>query len=109
MIIVHHLNNSRSQRIVWLLEELKLDYSIKAYQRDDQTMLAPPELAQVHPLGKSPVIEDGELIIAETGPSLSIWWKVMAAAPLFPRRGQRTGCSIDTGCILPRALPCRRC
>ena len=67
MIIVHHLNNSRSQRIVWLLEELGLEYDIKRYQRDAKTMLAPPELQQVHPLGKSPVITDDGLTIAESG------------------------------------------
>ena len=67
MIVVHHLENSRSQRILWLLEELGQEFSIKHYQRDPQTMLAPPELRNVHPLGKSPVIEDGDLVIAETG------------------------------------------
>jgi glutathione S-transferase len=67
MIVVHHLNNSRSQRILWLLEELGLDYEIKRYQRDPKTMLAPPELKAVHPLGKSPVITDGELVVAESG------------------------------------------
>ena len=67
MIIVHHLNNSRSQRILWLLEELGLEYDIKRYQRDAKTMLAPPELRQVHPLGKSPVITDGGQTIAESG------------------------------------------
>jgi glutathione S-transferase len=67
MIIVHHLNNSRSQRILWLLEELGLPYEIKRYQRDPQTMLAPPELRAVHPLGKSPVLTDGELTLAESG------------------------------------------
>lgn len=67
MIIVHHLNNSRSQRILWLLEELGLDYEIKKYQRDAKTMLAPPELRAVHPLGKSPVITDGENTVAESG------------------------------------------
>jgi glutathione S-transferase len=67
MIIVHHLNNSRSQRILWLLEELGLPYEIKKYQRDPKTMLAPPELRAVHPLGKSPVIQDGETIVAESG------------------------------------------
>ncbi|QYF95535.1 glutathione S-transferase [Massilia sp. PAMC28688] len=67
MIIVHHLNNSRSQRILWLLEELGLDYEIKKYQRDAKTMLAPPELRAVHPLGKSPVITDGEHTVAESG------------------------------------------
>jgi len=67
MIIVHHLNNSRSQRILWLLEELGLEYQIKPYQRDAQTMLAPPELKAVHPLGKSPVVSDGDLTLAESG------------------------------------------
>jgi glutathione S-transferase len=67
MITVHHLNNSRSQRVLWLLEELGLPYEVKPYQRDPQTMLAPPELRAVHPLGKSPVISDGELTLAESG------------------------------------------
>jgi glutathione S-transferase len=67
MITVHHLNNSRSQRILWLLEELGVEYEIKRYQRDPKTMLAPPELRAVHPLGKSPVITDGDLTLAESG------------------------------------------
>ena len=67
MIIVHHLNDSRSQRVLWLLEELGLDYEVRRYQRDPHTMLAPPELKAVHPLGKSPVIEDRGIKIAETG------------------------------------------
>jgi glutathione S-transferase len=67
MIIVHHLNNSRSQRILWLLEELGVPYEIKHYQRDATTRLAPPELKQVHPLGKSPVIEDDGIKVAESG------------------------------------------
>lgn len=67
MIVVHHLNNSRSQRILWLLEELGAPYEIKAYQRDPITKLAPPELKAVHPLGKSPVITDGEIVVAESG------------------------------------------
>lgn len=67
MITVHHLNNSRSQRILWLLEELGLPYDIKRYQRDSKTSLAPPELLAVHPLGKSPVITEGELTLAESG------------------------------------------
>ena len=67
MIIVHHLNNSRSQRVIWLLEELGVDYEIKRYQRDPKTMLAPKSLLKVHPLGKSPVITDGNLTIAESG------------------------------------------
>ncbi|HEY0446814.1 MAG TPA: glutathione S-transferase [Allosphingosinicella sp.] len=66
-IIVHHLENSRSQRVLWLLEELGMPYSIRRYARDPKTMLAPPELKRIHPLGKSPVIEDGGRVIAETG------------------------------------------
>ena len=67
MITVHHLNNSRSQRVLWLLEELELPYEIKHYERDPKTMLAPASLREVHPLGKSPVITDGELTLAESG------------------------------------------
>ncbi|MEO5692955.1 MAG: glutathione S-transferase [Usitatibacter sp.] len=67
MITVHHLNNSRSQRILWLLEELGVAYELQKYQRDPKTMLAPPELLAVHPLGKSPVITDGDLTLAESG------------------------------------------
>jgi glutathione S-transferase len=67
MIVVHHLENSRSQRVLWLLEELGLPYEIQRYQRDPKTMLAPPELSRVHPLGKSPVITDGDTVVAETG------------------------------------------
>ena len=69
-IIVHHLENSRSQRILWMLEELSLPYEVKRYERDKATMLAPPELKRIHPLGKSPVIqdtEDGDRVVAETG------------------------------------------
>ncbi|NRF69021.1 glutathione S-transferase [Aquincola sp. S2] len=67
MITVHHLNHSRSQRVLWLLEELGLPYEIRHYERDAKTMLAPPELRAVHPLGKSPVISDGDITVAETG------------------------------------------
>jgi len=67
MIIVHHLENSRSQRILWLLEELGFEYEVRRYKRDPKTMLAPRELRRVHPLGKSPVIEDDGAAIAETG------------------------------------------
>jgi glutathione S-transferase len=66
-ITVHHLENSRSQRVLWLLEELGLDYEVKRYERNKQTMLAPPELKAVHPLGKSPVITDDGNVVAETG------------------------------------------
>jgi glutathione S-transferase len=67
MIVVHHLENSRSQRILWLLEELGLAYQVRRYERDPKTMLAPPELKRVHPLGKSPAIEDEGRVIVETG------------------------------------------
>ena len=67
MIIVHHLQNSRSQRVLWLLEEIELAYEVRRYERDPKTMLAPPELERVHPLGKAPVIEDEGRVIAETG------------------------------------------
>ncbi|WOH47155.1 glutathione S-transferase family protein [Bradyrhizobium sp. sBnM-33] len=67
MLTVHHLNDSRSQRILWLLEEVGTPYELKRYQRNAETRLAPPELKQVHPLGKSPVITDGDMTIAESG------------------------------------------
>ena len=67
MITLHHLENSRSQRILWLLEELGVDYEVKSYQRDSKTSLAPPSLVKIHPLGKSPVITDGDITIAESG------------------------------------------
>ena len=67
MVAVHHLNNSRSQRVLWLLEELGLDYNVVRYQRDATTMLAPASLRKVHPLGKSPVVVDGENTLAESG------------------------------------------
>jgi glutathione S-transferase len=66
-LIVHHLENSRSQRVLWMLEELELPYDVQRYARDPKTMLGPPELKRVHPLGKSPVLEDGGTVVAETG------------------------------------------
>jgi glutathione S-transferase len=67
MIVLHHLNNSRSQRILWFLEELGVPYEVKRYQRDARTMLAPPELRAIHPLGKAPIVTDGDLVLAESG------------------------------------------
>ena len=67
MLTLHHLNHSRSQRILWLFEELGLDYELIAYQRDAHTGLAPPELKSIHPLGKAPVLEDQGRVIAESG------------------------------------------
>lgn len=87
MLIVHHLNNSRSQRVLWLLEELGLDYQIKHYQRNQQTMLAPPELKAVHPLGKSPVITDGDQVIAETGAIIEYLIEKYGQGRLIPAAG----------------------
>lgn len=67
MLIVHHLNTSQSERIIWLLEELQLPFKVRTYQRDPTTREAPPELRQVHPLGRAPVLEDGKRTIAESG------------------------------------------
>lgn len=87
MIIVHHLNNSRSQRILWLLEELGLAYEIKKYERDRKTMLAPPELRAVHPLGKSPVITDDGLVIAESGAIIEYLIERYGNGRLVPKAG----------------------
>jgi glutathione S-transferase len=87
MIIVHHLNNSRSQRVLWVLEELGIPYEIKRYQRDAKTMLAPPELRAVHPLGKSPVIQDGEATLAESGAILEYLVERHGGGRLAPARG----------------------
>src|SRR5689334_17089589 len=67
MVVVHHLENSRSQRVLWLLEELGVPYEVKRYARNKETMLAPPELRAVHPLGKSPGIPDADVTVAESG------------------------------------------
>ena len=87
MIIVHHLESSRSQRVLWLLEELGLEYEIKRYQRDPKTMLAPPELKKVHPLGKSPVIEDEGMIVAESGAIIEYLLDTYGQGRLRPQAG----------------------
>jgi glutathione S-transferase len=87
MIVVHHLNNSRSQRVLWLLEELGVPYEIKRYQRDAKTMLAPPELKAVHPLGKSPVIQDGAVTLAESGAILEYLVERHGAGRFAPAAG----------------------
>src|SRR5690349_20485517 len=89
MITVHHLNNSRSQRVLWLLEELGLPYDVKKYERDAQTMLAPPELRQVHPLGKSPVISDGDTIVAESGAIIEYLLERYGNGRLVPPSGTK--------------------
>jgi len=91
VIVVHHLNNSRSQRVLWLLEELGLDYEVRKYARDPKTMLAPPELRAVHPLGKSPVIEDGEVTMAESGAILEYLVERHGAGRLVPAAGTAEG------------------
>ena len=87
MLIVHHLNNSRSQRILWLLEELGLEYEIKRYERDKKTMRAPPELRAVHPLGKSPVVTDGDVTVAESGAIIEYLVERYGKGRLIPAAG----------------------
>lgn len=87
MITVHHLNNSRSQRILWLLEELDVEYDIKHYERDPITNRAPAELKVIHPLGKSPVIIDGDNVIAETGAIIVYILDAYGKGRLRPKEG----------------------
>jgi glutathione S-transferase len=87
MIAVHHLNNSRSQRVLWLLEELGLEYAVKRYERDPKTMLAPPTLRAMHPLGKSPVITDGDNTLAESGAILEYLVERYGDGRLIPAVG----------------------
>jgi glutathione S-transferase len=87
VITVHHLNNSRSQRVLWLLEELELPYEIVKYERDPQTMLAPPALQAIHPLGKSPVITDGDATVAESGAILEYIVETHGKGRLVPATG----------------------
>ncbi|MEE4279366.1 MAG: glutathione S-transferase [Halieaceae bacterium] len=89
MLIVHHLNNSRSQRVLWLLEELGVDYEIRNYQRDSNTNLAPQELLDVHPLGKSPVITDGDNTIIESGAIIDYIVRHYGDGQLAPIPGTR--------------------
>jgi glutathione S-transferase len=87
VITLHYLNNSRSQRIIWLLEELGLNYDIKRYERDAKTMLAPPSLRKVHPLGKSPVITDGDHTLAESGAIIEYLVERYGGGRLIPPAG----------------------
>jgi glutathione S-transferase len=89
MLTLHHLNDSRSQRILWLLEELGTPYELKCYQRDARTRLAPPELEAVHPLGKSPVITDGDVMIAESGAVVDYLIRRYGQGRLMPRPDSR--------------------
>jgi glutathione S-transferase len=87
VVIVHHLNNSRSQRVLWLLEELEVPYEVKRYERDGKTMLAPPELLAVHPLGKSPVIVDASVTVAESGAIVEYLVDKYSGGRLIPPAG----------------------
>ena len=89
MVVVHHLNNSRSQRVLWLLEELGLPYEVKRYERDPKTMLAPPALLAIHPLGKSPVIVDGDVTVAESGAIIEYLVEKYGGGRLIPAAGSR--------------------
>ena len=86
-LTVHHLNNSRSQRVLWLLEELSVDYTIQHHQRDAVTNLAPPELLALHPLGKSPMLDDGGMIIIESAAICEYLCERHGGAHLVPARG----------------------
>lgn len=87
MITVHHLEDSRSQRVLWLLEELGADYEIRRYERDPETMLGPESLKQVHPLGKSPVIEDDGRVVAESGAIIEYLAHTYGKDTLLPQAG----------------------
>lgn len=87
MIVVHHLENSRSQRILWMLEELGLPYEVKRYYRDPETMLAPAALRAVHPLGKSPVLSDGDRVLAESGAILEYLAETYGNGKFAPAAG----------------------
>ena len=87
MLTVHHLNNSRSQRVLWLLEELGVSYEIQRYERDAKSMLAPPELLRVHPLGKSPVLSDDDVTVAESGAIIEYLLEKYGAGRLVPPPG----------------------
>jgi glutathione S-transferase len=87
MLTLHHLNDSRSQRILWLLEELAVPYEMKRYQRNPETRLAPPELKQIHPLGKSPVITDGDIRIAESAAIVDYIIRTYGKGAMMPEPG----------------------
>ncbi len=109
MIVVHHLNNSRSQRVLWLLEELGLPYEIVRYQRDPKTMLAPKSLREIHPLGKSPVLVDGDITLAESGAIVEYLLERYGRADSNPRRGQRKPVATPTSCTTRKGPRCLHC
>jgi len=92
MLTVHHLNNSRSQRILWLLEELGVEYQIQFYERDAQTQLAPPELKKIHPLGKSPVVTEGDLVLVESGAIIEYLGRTYGDVNWWPQGSAHQDC-----------------
>lgn len=110
MITVHHLNNSRSQRILWLLEELGCDYDVVPYHRDPETMAAPAELRDVHPLGKAPVVLDGDDCLAESGAIVELLLDRYGPKKLMPKRGTQAHCDYlywlhyAEGSLMPQLL-----
>jgi glutathione S-transferase len=103
MITVHHLNNSRSQRILWMLEELGQPYEVMRYERDPATLLAPASLKAVHPLGKSPVLTDGDRTLAESARSSNTWPTPTATAASRPRPAHPSACATPTSCTSRKA------
>jgi glutathione S-transferase len=110
MLTVHHLNESRSQRILWLLEELGLPYEIAFHTRDPKTRLAPPSLTDVHPLGKSPVIVDRTkaATIIESGAIIDYVIRRHGEGRLAPDPASADYDRTSSGCTMPRARPCCR-
>jgi len=106
MLTIHHLENSRSQRILWLLEELGVDYEIRSYSRDRETSLAPPELLAVHPLGKAPVITVDEVTVAESGAIIEYLVGKYDDGRLLPAEGTPAPSLTRTGCTMQRGRSC---
>ena len=102
MLTVHHLENSRSHRLLWLLEELEVPYQVKLYKRDAKTSLAPAELKNIHPLGKAPVITDGDRVIAESGAIIEYLVDTYARVAWYRRPAARNFCVTATGCTTPK-------
>jgi glutathione S-transferase len=109
MIVVHHLNNSRSQRVLWLLEELGLEYEIVRYQRDRQDHAGAAGAEGDHPLGKSPVITDGDVVVAESGAIVEYLIETYGNGRLVPPAGTASAAAGPISCTTPKARPWRRC
>jgi len=107
MIIVHDLDDSRSQRILWLLEELGVPYELRQHKRDTKSRLAPVELKRIHPLGKSPVIEDDDYVVAESGAIIDYILRKFVNGRLQPPASDVVTTTMSAGCTTPRAPECR--